>query len=123
MADMDAAYRKSLEDEFVRRRKKNPRYSLRAFAAYLNVDVSYLSKLRSGKIILSVDLAAAFANRLKLLGPEKSAFILSAAEEQKCHALYLIDPSLTECDPTRSAVNQEPAPRTNSVCEKRRTKS
>jgi len=115
MADMDADYRRILELEFSRRKERNGRYSLRAYAAALGVDVSYLSKLRAGRIILSVDLAAAFAKSLGLTEAVRREFILSAADEQKCHALYLVDPSLTECDPARESRNLEPRPRSKKV--------
>ena len=119
MSDMSAEYRKILEDQFSSKKEKNHRYSLRAFAKLLNVDVSYLSKLRSGKLILSVDLAAYFADRLRLPVDLRKEFILSAAEEQKCHALYLIDPSLTDCDPNNDSINKKPAPRKrNSLTKK-----
>lgn len=111
MADMHSEYRKILEQSFSARKSKNARFSLRAFANQLGVDVSYLSKLRSGKIILSVDLAAKFATRLRLAADSRRDFILSAAEEQKCHALYLIDPSLTECHPAQEKTNRQPLPR------------
>lgn len=122
MADMEADYRQKLEAELALRKRKNPRYSLRAFAAFLSVDVSYLSRLRAGRLILSVDLAASFAKRLGLSGKERADFILSAAEEQKCHALHLIDPSLTDCDPARESTNQAPAPRKRSPSKKKGNK-
>ncbi len=111
MADIDAEYRKTLETELSRRKGRNRRYSLRSFAKFLGVDVAYISKLMAGKIILSVDLAASFARRLQLSEAARKEFILSVAEEQKCHALYLIDPSLMECDPAQVKQNQEPLPR------------
>ena len=49
--------------------------------------------------MLSVDVAASMAKKLKLNDEMRKQFIMSAAEEQKCHALYLIDPNLTDCDP------------------------
>ena len=63
----------------------------------LGMDNGFLSKLLSGKTMLSLDLADKITKRLKLNIEERKEFLLSAAEEQKCHALYLIDPVLTEC--------------------------
>lgn len=98
MADLNAYYRKILSDELQVRRKRNPRYSLRAFALFLGVDNGYLSKLTAGKVLLSLDLADKLTKRLKLSPSVRKDFLLSAAEEQRCHTLYLIDPKLTDCE-------------------------
>lgn len=111
MADINAEYRLILNSEFNVRKKKNPRYSLRAFARLLKVDASYLSKINSGKLILPVDVAASIAEKLKLEKEIRKKFILSAAEEQTCHALYLTDPELTDCDPEKSDLNKSPLPK------------
>ncbi len=100
MADMDAFYRDHLGKELARRKEKNTRYSLRAFAKNLKIDNGQLSKILSGKALLSVDLADKLAKRLKIIGEDRVSFLKSAAEEQKCHLLYLIDPSLTDCKNT-----------------------
>lgn len=111
MADLDASYRKTLQQEYQRRVAKNPRYSRAAYARFLGVDATYLSKLLSGKILLSLEAADAMARKLNLGTDERSAFLLSVAEEHKCHALYLVDPSLTGCDPDEREVNLLPKPR------------
>ena len=111
MADLNADYRKILSTEFQVRNEKNTRYSLRAFALLLGVDASFLSKINSGKLMLSVDVAASMAKKLKLNDEMRKQFIMSAAEEQKCHALYLIDPNLTDCDPSKDSLNKSPVPK------------
>ena len=111
MADLSADYRTILSSEFQTRHEKNTRYSLRAFALSLGVDASFLSKIKSGKLMLSVDVAAAMAKKLKLNSEMRKQFIMSAAEEQKCHALYLIDPNLTDCDPAKDNTNKNPMPK------------
>jgi transcriptional regulator with XRE-family HTH domain len=98
MADAEAFYRKVLQEEFARRKVKNKRYSLRAFAGSLRMDNGQLSKILSGKALLSVDLADQIAKRLKLEDETRVEFLTSAAEEQKCRLLYLVDPSLTDCE-------------------------
>ncbi len=108
MADLDAYYRQLLVSEFEKRKTRNPRYSLRAFARTLNLDNGFLSKLLSGKTMLSIDLADQLTKRLQLSKEERSEFIVSAIEEQKCHALYLLDPDLTECDENLHDVNLLP---------------
>lgn len=111
MADLDADYRLLLKEELDRRIAKNPRYSLRGFSAFLRIHNSFLSKLLSGKALLSLDTADSIARRLDLRGEARARFLLSAAEEQKCHALYLIDSSLTDCHPDRHEANLRPRPR------------
>ena len=108
MADLEAEYRLILKDEFQKRKSKRPRFSLRAFARFLSIDPTFLSKLLSGKLLLSVDTAAKIVQRLKLPEQERKAFLISAAEEQRCHALYLVDPSLTPCDPRFDLQNRLP---------------
>jgi hypothetical protein len=111
MADLDASYRLRLKSELQTRKQKNRCYSVRSFARSLAVDNGYLSKLLAGKILLSLDLADKISKKLSLEGEERKQFILSAAEEQQCHALYLVDPSLTDCDEACQDTNFAPAPR------------
>ena len=108
MADLDAYYRRYLIDELARRRAKNRRYSLRAFARALGVDGGFLSRLLAGKALLAIEKADRLSRRLRLLDDARREFLLSAAEEQKCHALYLLDPTLTECAPEQDAINRSP---------------
>lgn len=114
MADLNALYRIRIADEFKQKRAKNPRYSQSAFARFLGVDTTYLSKLLKGKILLSLDLAEQITRKLGLTPVERREFLLSVAEEQRCHALYLIDPALTECDPKVSDSNTQPRSRKKS---------
>jgi cyanate lyase len=109
MADLNAVYRQILKESFALKKEKNPRYSLRGFARFLGVDPTFLSKLMSGKLLLSLDQAEKMTKKLKLKSDDRATFLLSAADEQKCHALYLIDPSLTDCDPAADTSNRMPA--------------
>ena len=108
MADLEAFYRQKLRTELEARKAKNPRYSIRAFALFLDLDNGFLSKLLSGKSMLSIDLADELTKKLKLSAEERAEFILSAIEEQKCHALYLLDPDLTDCEENLHEVNLLP---------------
>ncbi len=99
MADLDADYRKILKEQIFLKQQKNPRFSLRSFARLLNCDPTFLSKLNAGKLMLSVERASEFTKRLKLPEPERRSFVLSVADELKCHSLYRVDPTLTECAP------------------------
>ncbi len=111
MADLGAFYRVHLAETFQARKKHNPRYSLRGYAKSMGVDPGYLSKLLNGKILLSLDLADKLTLKLKLNKEKRAQFLISAAEEQQCHALYLIDPSLTDCEPAKDFSNRLPSGR------------
>ena len=111
MADLDADYRKILGAALASKKNVNSRYSNNSFARTLGVDATYLSKLSRGKILLSLDLAEKITRRLKLSPAERTRFLLSAAEEQRCHAMYLIDPALTDCDSSQHEKNLLPASR------------
>lgn len=111
MADLDARYRSILSEQFELRAKRNPRFSKNAFAKALGLDRTYYSKLSSGKILLSLDLADQVTKKLKLSPKVRAEFLMSAAEEQRCHALYLIDPALTGCDLEKHPTNVLPKSR------------
>lgn len=89
----------------------NPRYSKNAYAKFLGVSAAYYSKLMAGKIMISLDLADSISKILKLSEKERKASLLSVVDEQRCHALYLIDPDYTECDEELDEVNVQPVKR------------
>lgn len=70
-----------LSTELERRKKSNPRYSLRAFAKLLNLDPGYLSCVIAGKRILSMTAAQKIAVALKL-DDKESTLLLEAAANQ-----------------------------------------
>ena len=111
MADLSAQYRTILKDEFAAKTRVNPKFTQSAFARYLGLDRTYFSKLTAGKILLSLDVAERLVCRMKLKDAARTEFLLSAADEQRCHALYLIDPRLTDCDPQAHAMNVQPVSR------------
>lgn len=111
MADMEAFYRIVIEKEYGKRVEKNPRYSKNAFAKFLNLSPAYFSKLMAGKILISLDVADKMTKKLGLTPLERKKTLLSVAEEQKCHALYLIDGDMTECDPELKEKNELPLSR------------
>jgi transcriptional regulator with XRE-family HTH domain len=111
VADLNAHYRIVLTNEYKKRVMKNKKYSKNSFARLLGIDGTYLSKLLSGKILLSLDIAEKVTKRLQLDKKGRIDFLLSAAEEQRCHALYLIDPTLTDCDSALHKINLQPVSR------------
>lgn len=64
-------FRQDLQREFIRRCKKNPKYSLRAYAQFLEVDQSFLSKILNGHRPLTEKTKNKFATRLGLLADLK----------------------------------------------------
>ena len=58
--------RVSLQREFLDRCRKNPAYSLRAFAKYLEIDQSFLSKLLKGQRAVTPDFAQNVGPKLGL---------------------------------------------------------
>jgi DNA-binding transcriptional regulator YdaS (Cro superfamily) len=67
-----------LRDEFERRRRSNPRYSLRGFALLLGIDSATLSQVLRGRRRLSPRATAALCDRLALAQPQRDAVICEA---------------------------------------------
>lgn len=81
-------YRKALAKELLRRRQRNPRYSLRAFARDLIVPASMLSEILNRRAGLSHATALRLINKIELPKEEVGAFLNSvilhhARDEQK----------------------------------------
>ncbi|KHD87952.1 MAG: hypothetical protein OM95_11865 [Bdellovibrio sp. ArHS] len=74
-------YRDYLLKELERRQKKNPSYSLRAYARDLEVPCSRLSEILNGKVGLSESRAMNLAVKLNLAPSEKDFFIDLALSE------------------------------------------
>lgn len=69
-------YRDILKQELTKRKKNNPRYSLRAFARDLDLYQSKLSEILSGKQGMSHSSGVAVAQRLRLNTEESEYFML-----------------------------------------------
>ncbi len=111
MSDLEAHYRKVIKKHYDLKLKKNPRYSKNAYSKFLGISAAYYSKVMSGKLMMSLEVADKITRVLKLTFLERKKTLLSVAEEQRCHALYLIDPSLTKCRPERAVTNFLPKKR------------
>jgi uncharacterized protein (TIGR02147 family) len=72
-------YREFLQKQLEERVKRNPRYSLRSFAAALGVEPSALSKILSGKRMLTKKMAERFSRVIELSPEERQKLLLSAA--------------------------------------------
>lgn len=81
-SDNQPAYVQILSGELQRRRNKNPRYSLRAFAYAMQVDASSLSRILSRKQVPSAKRCLKFLEKLKLPTETQSAFLASVMQER-----------------------------------------
>ena len=66
LSHVKANFRDHLQDELIQRLKRNPQYSLRAFAKTLKVDPSQLSKILHRKRRISVSLIRSIGTTLEL---------------------------------------------------------
>ncbi len=64
-----------LREELIRRRRANPRYSLRSFARFLDVNPGSLSRVMAQKRRMAVSTAEKIADRLKLDRRTRKAFL------------------------------------------------
>lgn len=83
-------YIKLLLNEIDNRKEKNPRYSLRAFARYLGMGPSTLSRILSGRQELSHSACKNIIKKLKFNRDDCVLFIASIAEERKRRAYKLL---------------------------------
>ena len=73
----------AVSEDFDRRRQKNPRYSLRAYAAYLGVNASALSRLRRGQAMPSPKTAAKIAKKLQVSADDKRILLRNLLEDRR----------------------------------------
>lgn len=85
-------YRSILKEELTRRCEKNPRYSVRAFAKSLGVDVAAISRVLTGKQIPSYQLTQKILSGLDLDPSGQKDFIASVAKKQRKRGLERINP-------------------------------
>lgn len=85
---MDHPYHvKLLLREIEKRKQKNQRYSLRAFASFLGLAPSTMSRILTNSQELSVGGTKKIMKKLQLTDEEKFLFIASVAEEKKFRTL------------------------------------
>lgn len=91
-----------LQQEIQIRKEKNPRYSLRAFAKFLGLGPSTLSRILSHQQELSQSACKNIIKKLKFNHDDSVLFISSIAEERKrraYHDLYSLLENTTEQSP------------------------
>jgi transcriptional regulator with XRE-family HTH domain len=79
-----------LATELFRRKKRNPRYSLRAFAHALGIDPGALSRILAGKKQISLAITRKIIRVLQLTPEEKEVFLISVAQEKKDKAAAIL---------------------------------
>ena len=98
MKHLQTYYRSKLQELYETILQKNPSYSQNSYAKYLGVTTSYYSKMMSGKIGLSLNIADKITKKLNMSSEERKAFIFSVAEEHHWQSLYQIDTSYIRPD-------------------------
>src|SRR4051812_43989704 len=93
-----AFYQKCLREDLQRRCERNPRYSVRAFARALGIDVGTVSKLLSGKQMPSMKLAKRLLAVIELSAEDERAFLSSLAESQKARKLQRVSSAFRNFD-------------------------
>jgi uncharacterized protein (TIGR02147 family) len=81
-----------LKNEFELRRRRNPEFSVRAFARWLGASPAQISQVLSGKRALTTKMALKFAQRLDLSPREKTEFVSSTSPEVSSTTAYFKDP-------------------------------
>jgi hypothetical protein len=71
-----------LKNELEARRARNPRYSLRAFSKWLEMDPAALSRIFNGKQDLSPKACSRILNKLALPDPDRELFLASVLAER-----------------------------------------
>jgi uncharacterized protein (TIGR02147 family) len=80
---MDQSYLNLLKDEYAKRRRINPQYSLRSFARYLNVHPGTLNNVFNQKRSLSLTMAKRITDALCLSPAQEADFLKSVTTKKK----------------------------------------
>lgn len=86
-------YQVYLSEELARRCERNPRYSTRAFAQALTIDVASVSRILAGKQIPSFKICQVLFDKLEMSPTDQRKFMLSVAARQKADGCKRISPA------------------------------
>jgi hypothetical protein len=75
-------YRSLLREHFEIRKKKNPRYSMRAFSRFIGIDSASLCRILAGKQDLSPRACVLMIRKLGLSPAEKRVFVRSLLQDR-----------------------------------------
>jgi uncharacterized protein (TIGR02147 family) len=92
MSKMGPIYLEMLAESFQRRRKRNSRYSLRAFSRSLDVSTSLLSCILRRKRVPSLKLANSISKKLSLDTHQRERFLESVADALRETSLEKLGP-------------------------------
>jgi uncharacterized protein (TIGR02147 family) len=92
-----------LQSEFSARKRRNPEFSIRAFARWLGISPAQLSQILSGKRPLTTKMAAKISDKLGFSPREKVNFISSSSNEIS-KAIASGTPAFSELDEERFRV-------------------
>ena len=98
-------YQRKLRDALTERVKRNPRYSLRAFAQTLDLDPGTFSQMLSGKRFPSEKLAERIFEQINFSPEEQKEFLKSLAEAKDKAGLKRISPDLRKLLQDKSESN------------------
>jgi transcriptional regulator with XRE-family HTH domain len=79
-----------LNADLSKRKQKNPRYSLRAYARFLGLDPSTLSRILAGKQPPSITVVRKLLRKLGLSPLENRKLVTSVAEDAKARIEALL---------------------------------
>lgn len=91
-------YIEYLEKSWTKKRLINSRYSLRAYARFLRIDASALSRVLSRKQELSLSASLKVVKKLELTMEEKVMFLASVLEDKKKRSAQLLANALGNPD-------------------------
>ena len=83
-----------LRTEYMRRKERNPRYSVRAFARSMGMHASAMCRTLRGKADLSVRASFQIISRMDLSEEERRAFVASVANEKARRILSALRPAV-----------------------------
>ncbi|MGE0763108.1 MAG: TIGR02147 family protein [Bdellovibrionales bacterium] len=78
-------FREKIRSEYIERKKRNPNYSMRAFASSLSIDQSLLSKILSGVRKPSTEMILKVSQKLGFNGDQVRSFL---ARQEKGQTVY-----------------------------------
>jgi transcriptional regulator with XRE-family HTH domain len=91
---LESSLRKYLQQEFIRRKKRNPRYSIRGFARDLEIDATALSRILAGKRVAGLKTARKLLNQLKI-APSTRETLLRSLVSPSDHSILMDDDYFT----------------------------
>ena len=106
-----------LNEELERRKKRNPHYSLRAFALFLRLDPGSLSRILTEKNELSLVRCTRISDRLALTEENRRLFMASVAADRTQRTLLILQHAVSDRELGASSDRDEAPMGQAEVCE------